>query len=450
MTQTLDRRTFIGAVAAGVVAAPLVMPRVAQAQTAPALVNPSFEIPAIASYQYNPSATGIGWTFSTSSGIQHNNSAWGASPTPDGVQTAFIQNIGTITQTITLDAGSYTLSFQAARRGGQIQPIKVTVDGTQIGSLVSPANASFSPFSIPFSVATTGAHVLRFVGTDGSGDRSTFIDAVTLVASGGGGGGTNQDTLVLGPGGQDNVALGDWSLAGGLGSKTEVGANGAIAFGQGAYAAFGGAVAIGRNSRAMLNDAFVLGQGCEAHGDNGRAAGWRCLSVADQGYAHGFQANDRDIDGLEAYAHGSFVNNSDAGLGVGDAQTCRVVMRARTDDATPTPLTTDGGAPGFNNQMRLPDKSSLVFQWLVVARDIANGNSRSWKVLVMATRGVGASTTVVFAPVITNIANSPGASGWGVSITVDTGTGAVRLNGIGAAGRPIQWVAPMIDGENVG
>jgi hypothetical protein len=205
-----------------------------------------------------------------------------------------------------------------------------------------------------------------------------------------------------------------------------------------------------RNSKAMYTDTFVVGQGCEAWSDNGRAAGWRCLSTADQGFAHGFQANDRGIDGLEAYAHGSFVNNDDTGLGVGDAQTARVVLRVRTNGAIPTPLTTNGGIPGFNNQMRLPDRSSFVLQWLVVARDISNGDSRAWKVLAMATRGVGAGSTAVFAPVITNIANSPGAMGWSVALTTDTYNGAVQLNGTGQAGRPIQWVAAMIDGENVG
>ena len=84
---------------------------------------------------------------------------------------------------MSLNAGSYTLSFQAARRSccvaPYVQPIKVTVDGTQIGSLVSPANTSFSIVSIPFSVAMTGAHTIVFTGTDVN-DKTTFIDSVTI------------------------------------------------------------------------------------------------------------------------------------------------------------------------------------------------------------------------------------------------------------------------------
>jgi hypothetical protein len=147
---------------------------------APSLVNPSFEIPGLGGgYQYNPTAPGIGWTFSANSGIQGNGSAWGAAPAPNGTQTAFIQGASIITQTVSLNAGSYTLSFQASSRWSVPEPIKVTVDGTQIGSLVSLASTSFTAVSIPFSVATTGAHTIAFTGTDPN-DKTTFIDNVTV------------------------------------------------------------------------------------------------------------------------------------------------------------------------------------------------------------------------------------------------------------------------------
>ncbi len=148
------------------------------------MANASFEIPALSSgFQYNPIASGIGWTFSPNSGIQGNGSAWGAASAPSGTQTAFIQGPGSMTQTITLNAGSYTLSFQAARRSccvsPFVQPVKVSIDGTQIGGLISPASTSFAAFSIPFSVGTTGAHTITFTGTD-SNDKTTFVDSVTI------------------------------------------------------------------------------------------------------------------------------------------------------------------------------------------------------------------------------------------------------------------------------
>jgi hypothetical protein len=60
-----------------------------------------------------------------------------------------------------------------------VQPVKVTVDGVQIGSLVSPASTSFSLVSIAFTVGSSGAHTIVFAGTDGT-DKTTFIDAVTI------------------------------------------------------------------------------------------------------------------------------------------------------------------------------------------------------------------------------------------------------------------------------
>jgi hypothetical protein len=151
------------------------------------LVNAGFEVPSLGSgYQYGPTGSGVGWSFSSNSGIQGNGSAWGAATADEGTQTAFIQSTSTISQALNLNAGSYTLSFKAAQRSccvaTYVQPVKVTVDGVQIGSLVSPVSTSFAAFSIPFTVVTSGAHTIAFAGTDSS-DKTTFIDAVTLVAN---------------------------------------------------------------------------------------------------------------------------------------------------------------------------------------------------------------------------------------------------------------------------
>jgi hypothetical protein len=154
----------------------------------PTLINPSFETPALnGGYQYNPNPPGVGWSFSGLSGIQSNGSAWGAAAAPDGVQTAFVQANSSISQTLSLSSGNYNLTFKAARRAccvsPFVQPIKVTLDGVQIGSLISPATTSFSAFSISFSVGSSGAHTLSFTGTD-PGDKTTFIDSVALGAPG--------------------------------------------------------------------------------------------------------------------------------------------------------------------------------------------------------------------------------------------------------------------------
>jgi hypothetical protein len=149
------------------------------------LANAGFEAPALANaaYQYTPS--GAGWTLNGGAGVQHNGSAWAAATAPEGSQTAFIQSTGTISQALTLATGTYTLSFSAARRGccvsPYVQPIKVTLDGTQIGALISPSSTSFATFSIVFNVSSGGAHTVAFTGTDAS-DKTTFLDAVSIVS----------------------------------------------------------------------------------------------------------------------------------------------------------------------------------------------------------------------------------------------------------------------------
>jgi hypothetical protein len=162
------------------------LPQVVSSGTAPALVNPGFEVPGLGNgFQYNPGGPGIGWTFTGNSGVQGNGSAWGASAAPAGTQTAFVQTTAIVAQTINLNAGSYTLSFRAAQRAccvaPYVQPLKVSVDGAQIGALISPASTSFGPYNIAFSVATSGAHTISFAGTD-PGDKTSFIDAVTITA----------------------------------------------------------------------------------------------------------------------------------------------------------------------------------------------------------------------------------------------------------------------------
>jgi len=375
MTQTLDRRTFIGAVAAGMIAAPLT----ANSQTN---VSPSgTTVPPAASIT---DANGGIWT------------------------------LGAATQ----------YGFKILLNGNWAAKGHAVLMSWRNGQLKNQNNIG------------------DWWLWTGSGYVSTTAPDVDLPPPG-------DEPFATGSVGTLNVAQGAWSLAGGSGSETGVGANGAFAWGQGAQALGGGSIAFGRGAKSMYTDTFVVGQGCRADGDNGRAAGWACHSYGDAGFAHGYQASDRGILGLEAYSSGSFGTGSED-LGSATAQMARAVLRVQTNTAISTPLTTDGRAFGFDNQSRLPDDASFVLQWLVVARDISNGNSRAWRVQVLATRGIGAGSTTVFTPLIADIGQSPGASGWGVSVTADTYNGAAQLNGIGAAGRPIQWVAAMIDGENVG
>ncbi len=143
--------------------------------------NGNFESPFVGNYQYGPA--GGNWTFSGGSGLQHYGGAFGAFASGDGSQTAFIQNLGSFSQSIAMNAGSYRISFLAARRGGQVQPIVVSVDGIALGAPVIPTDDSqFNTVTFGFSIATSGAHTVTFSGTDGSGDKSSFIDLVSITS----------------------------------------------------------------------------------------------------------------------------------------------------------------------------------------------------------------------------------------------------------------------------
>jgi hypothetical protein len=125
----------------------------------------------------------VGWTFTGTSGVQANGSIWSAPSAPGGTRTAFIQGTGNISQTVSMSAGNHTLSFQVARRPccapPNIQPIKVMIDGVQIGALVTPSASGFKSVSIPFTVTTSGAHTITFAGTNPA-DKTMFIDQVML------------------------------------------------------------------------------------------------------------------------------------------------------------------------------------------------------------------------------------------------------------------------------
>ena len=147
------------------------------------LNNAGFETPSIPNYLKGPMTHG--WTFNSRTGIQKNGGVFGAEAAPEGVQTAFLQSVngdhGEISQTVHFDAGTYTISFQAAKRttAGGTQSFDVYMDDTVIGSYM-PTSGSFISYTTDSFTATTGNHTIKFVGTSTVGDNMDFIDAVTI------------------------------------------------------------------------------------------------------------------------------------------------------------------------------------------------------------------------------------------------------------------------------
>jgi hypothetical protein len=150
--------------------------------------DPGFETPSVGTgtygaFRYNPS--GSPWTFDNGSGVAGNGSGFTAgNPTASqGSQVAFLQATGSISQSVTLAAGTYSLSFSAAQRANfqsSSQSIQVLIDGTAVGTF-TPGSASYTAYTTASFTVTAGSHTIRFVGLDPDGqDNTAFIDQVFL------------------------------------------------------------------------------------------------------------------------------------------------------------------------------------------------------------------------------------------------------------------------------
>jgi len=196
----------------------------AQAKATPGftLINSGFELPDLGSgssaYGYGPDyggqtvgtptsytlpglpSTPPGWTFIGTSGIAANGSAFGVTGATNGnsdgttstsgqagfIQSAIGLNNGAIEQTITLSAGSYTLSFAEEGRSAQggANEIQVSLGGSVIYTGLPTSTGSFNTITRSVSVSSSGPQLLSFAGlSPNSGDYTTFVDHVSVSRS---------------------------------------------------------------------------------------------------------------------------------------------------------------------------------------------------------------------------------------------------------------------------
>ncbi len=152
---------------------------------APPLV-PTFEVPALgsgaAAYRYDPAGTP--WTFSVASGISGNDSDFtrGTANAPAGSQVAFLQSAGTMSQSVTLAAGTYEVELAAAQRGndGSSQGLEVLVDGRVVGT-VTPAGPAYADYATGSFAVAAGAHTIMLAGVNNNG-QTVFVDNIRIIA----------------------------------------------------------------------------------------------------------------------------------------------------------------------------------------------------------------------------------------------------------------------------
>lgn len=159
--------------------------RVAISQQAVGLYDSGLEAPALSpsTFLYNPS--GSSWTFSGSAGLASNGSGFTAGNplAPQGSQVAFLQNLGSMSQSMNFAAGTYAVSFDAAQRAnvGSYQTFQVLIDGKNVGSFTGVGSTAYTrQNSTTFSVPA-GSHTVAFQATNlNGGDNTIFIDQINI------------------------------------------------------------------------------------------------------------------------------------------------------------------------------------------------------------------------------------------------------------------------------
>jgi len=148
------------------------------------LLDTSFQTPNVGTgktaYVYNPK--GSPWTFSEGSGLTGSGSDF-TSGNEDLGQVAFIQNQGSISQTITLAAGTYVYGYKWANRAnwGQSNQIDIKLNGNLLQTTPIKSGPAYSVGGGSFSF-TGGTAQISLVGKSTGGDATCFFAQFTLGA----------------------------------------------------------------------------------------------------------------------------------------------------------------------------------------------------------------------------------------------------------------------------
>jgi len=161
----------------------------AEQNAAVQLQNGSFEGPyagtSATPWAYAP--TGGQWVFTGDAGLAQNGSPWFGPAAPDGTQAAFLQETGSIAQTLyDVDAGTYQLSFSAIQRTDYpADAFNVVVDGETVMTVTGSqlTTNGWTQFTTPAFSLAAGNHTIEFQGLGDDGeDVDSAIDAVVLVS----------------------------------------------------------------------------------------------------------------------------------------------------------------------------------------------------------------------------------------------------------------------------
>ncbi len=103
----------------------------------------------------------------------------------DGNVVAGLQVVSSLSQDLLLSAGTYSLSWVDANRGGQadFQSYEVLLDTVSLGTFTTQQSQGWSQRSVTFT-AGAGIKTLSFLGLNpNNNDQTTFIDNVALTSA---------------------------------------------------------------------------------------------------------------------------------------------------------------------------------------------------------------------------------------------------------------------------
>jgi hypothetical protein len=164
----------------------LLIDQVSLTQPSSIVLDGGFESPAQLPGKFAYVPTGSPWMFAGDAGISANGSAFTlANPVaPQGSQVGVLQGTGSMTQYVTLSAGTYALNFVAAQRGGQSSPqtFRVLVDGKVVSTFNSLTGSGYTMLTTSSFDLTDGTHTITYEGTNlNGGDHTVFLDGIALI-----------------------------------------------------------------------------------------------------------------------------------------------------------------------------------------------------------------------------------------------------------------------------
>jgi RHS repeat-associated protein len=337
------RLTNLGGPALNAVVSGLFFDAPAVPAAAGGVAGGGFEAPAVAPGNFTYAPAGSAWTFTGSAGLAANGSAFtsGNPPAPEGGQVAILQGTGGISQTLTLAAGTYAVTVQAAQRGnwGGPQTFQVLVDGTAVGT-VTTAGAAYAGYATASVTVAAGSHTLTFQGLNpGGGDNTALLDQVQLLA-------------VPAAAARVSYAAADYDAAGRPTAATDVGTNGGLPFPRPATAPARSDTALVTST--VYDDAGRVSRVTDPRGLEARTS-YDALGRTTQtveNYVDGVVSNADDKTTRYTYAGPGLLGTVTALLTGGGSETTQYVY-----GVTPA----DGSARASNDllrETRYPDKTT--------------------------------------------------------------------------------------------